>query len=59
MPDTLITVDVTNNNNTPIDPRYQYIDAIIKTPKEDDANFQELYGRQLLYDSYEDLLSDL
>lgn len=59
-PSTTVT-EVTTDNSKPTDPGYQYVDTSIDgtTMEEDDAYFQELYGIQTTYDSYEDLLNKL
>ena len=58
-PTTPTPVDVTENNNKPTDPGYQYVDTTIESPEEEDAYFQELYGKQTTYEDYDDLLSAL
>ena len=58
-PKTPTPVDVTENNNTPTDPGYQYVDTTIESAEDEDAYFQELYGKQTTYKDYDDLLSAL
>ena len=47
------------SSSAPSNPGYEYVDTSIEDDVDDNAEFEELYGHQVTYESYSDLVDDL
>lgn len=47
------------SSSAPSNPGYEYVDTLIEDNIDDNAEFEELYGHQVTYESYSDLVDDL
>ena len=47
------------SSSAPSNPGYEYVDTSIEDNIDDNAEFEELYGHQVTYESYSDLVDDL